>query len=78
MTVTSEPVDPALDNVTHRLGVALLPGRSVFPAALFGKPTPDAASQAEYVVVVGATPAAPPGELLLAQPEGTVWRRRAR
>jgi hypothetical protein len=78
VTVTSEPLDPALDNVTHRLGVALLPGRSVFPAALFGQPSPEAASQAEYVVVVGAAPGAKPGDLLLARPEGTVWRRTAR
>ena len=77
VTVTSEPLDSALDNTTHRLGVALLPGRAVFPAALFGTPSPEAASQAEYVVIVGLPPAAPPGELLLARPEGTVWRRRA-
>ena len=76
VTVTSEPVDASLDNMTHRLGVALLPGRSVYPAALFGNPRPDVASQAEYVVVVGAMPDRPPGELLLARPEGTVWRRK--
>jgi hypothetical protein len=78
VTVTSEPLNPALDNTTHRVGVALLPGRDVFPAALFDQPSPEAAAQAEYVVVVGAMPAVPPGEILLARPEGTVWRRRAR
>ena len=78
VTVTSEPLDPSLDNTTHRLGVALLPGRDVYPAALLGKPAPDLAARAEYVVVVGAAPALPPGELLLTRPEGTVWRRRAR
>ena len=78
VTVTSEPMDPFLDNMTHRAGVALLPGRSVYPAALFGLPRPDVASKAEYVIVVGAVPAEPPGDLLLARPEGTVWRRRTR
>jgi hypothetical protein len=77
VTVTSEPPDPSLDNMTHRLGVALLPGRSVYPAALFGKPSPEESARAEYVVVVGTAPQAPPGDLLLARPEGTVWRRRA-
>jgi hypothetical protein len=78
VTVMTEPFDPFLDNMTHRLSLALLPGRSVFPAALFGEPRPDLASQGEYVIVVGAVPAAPPGDLLLSRPEGTVWRRRAR
>jgi hypothetical protein len=78
VTVTTEPLDPFLDNMTHRLGVALLPGRSVLPATLAGEAVPAVASQSEYVVVVGGAPAAPPGDLLLARPEGTVWRRRAR
>lgn len=78
VTVTSEPSDPSLDNMTHRLGVALLPGRSVYAAALFGLPTPEVASRAEYVIVVGAAPAAPPGELLLERSEGTIWRRKPR
>jgi hypothetical protein len=76
VTVTSEPLNPALDNTTHRLGVALLPGRLVIPAALRGVPRPELAAQAEYVLVVGRQPATPPGDLLLACPEGTVWRRK--
>jgi hypothetical protein len=76
VTVTSEPLNPILDNTTHRLGVALLPGRDVIPAALMGASRPELAAQAEYVVVVGRPPATPPGELLLACPEGTVWRRK--
>lgn len=75
VTVTSEPPDPSLDNMTHRLGVALLPGRRVYAAALFGQPRPEVAAQAEYVIVVGTVPQAPPGDLLLARPEGTIWRR---
>ena len=76
VAVTSEPADAALDTDTHHLGVALLPGRLVIPAALWGTPRPDLARQAEYVVVIGKTPAAPQGDRLLACVEGTVWRRR--
>ena len=76
VTVTSEPVDAALDTDTHRLGVALLPGRLVIPAALWATSRPDLAQQAEYLVVVGKAPAAPQGDRLLACAEGTVWRRR--
>ena len=75
MTVTTEP--PSLDNMTERLGVALLPGRSMCAASLSEKAAPDIVSRAEYVVVVGGAPAAPPGDLLFARPEGTVWRKRA-
>lgn len=76
VTVTSEPADAALDTDTHHLGVALLPGRLVIPAALWGTSRPDLARQAEYVVVIGKTPAAPQGDRLLACAQGTVWRRR--
>jgi hypothetical protein len=75
VTVTSEPPDPALDTDAHHMGVALLPGRLVIPAALFGSARPDLARQAEYVVVVGGTPTAPPGDRLLTRKEGTLWRR---
>lgn len=76
VTVTSEPTDAALDTDTHHLGVALLPGRLVIPAALWGTSRPDLARQAEYVVVIGKTPEAPQGDRLLACAQGTVWRRR--
>jgi len=76
VAVTTEPVDPGLDTDTHHLGVALLPGRSVIPAALAGISRPDLVRQADYIVVVGRTPATPPGDRLLAHPEGTIWRRR--
>jgi hypothetical protein len=76
VTVVSEPPNAALDSDTHRMGVALLPGRLVIPAALFGVARPDLAQQADYVVVVGGTPSKPPGERLLTRPDGTVWRRR--
>lgn len=76
MTIVSEPPEPTLDTDYQHLGAALLPGRVVIPAALFGVPRPDLAKRADYVVVVGEMPAAPPGERLLRRPDGTVWRRR--
>lgn len=76
VTVTSEPSDPALDTDAQHMGVALLPGRLVIPAARFGVPRPDLAALADYLLVVGRPPAAPPGERLLESPAGTVWRRR--
>jgi hypothetical protein len=76
VTVVSEPPDATLDTDTHHMGVALLPGRLVIPAALSGVPRPDLARQADYVVVVGRPPSRPPGERLLTRRDGTVWRRR--
>ena len=74
--IRAEPPDPAKDSYLHRFGVALLPGRRVVPAALWGVPTPeDVQREAAYEVVVGKRPPTPPGELLLEIPEGTVWRR---
>ncbi len=76
VTVTSEPPDPVLDSGTHHMGVALLPGRVVLPAALFDLARPDLARQADYIVVVGRQPAEPPGNRLLSIQEGSVWSRR--
>lgn len=76
VTITSEPKDPALDTDTHRVGIALLPGRVVLPSASWGIPRPELARAADYVVIVGTMPAAVPGDLLLARPEGSVWRKR--
>jgi hypothetical protein len=74
--VRAEPPDPVKDSYLHRFGVALLPGRKVVPAALWGVPTPaDLQREAAYEVVVGVRPQTRPGELLLEVPEGTVWRR---
>ncbi|MGH9399828.1 MAG: hypothetical protein ACRD00_05635 [Thermoanaerobaculia bacterium] len=75
VTVTSEPPDPALDADLHHLAAALLPGRRLVPAALFGATRPDLARLADYVVVVGGTPAKPPGDRLLIRKDGSVWRR---
>lgn len=74
--VRLEPADPVNDSYLHRFGVGLLPGRRIVPAALWGVPTPaDLQREAEFEVVVGTKPQAPPGRLLLESPEGTVWRR---
>ena len=71
-----EPPNLTDDSYFHRFGVGLLPGRRIVPAALWGVPTPaDLQAEAEYEVVVGKKPQPPPGRLLLAIPEGSVWRR---
>jgi hypothetical protein len=77
VTVTSEPLDAVLDSDTHHMGVALLPGRIVVPATIFGQSRLDLARQADYIVVVGQQPAEPPGTRLLSLPEGSVWLRRS-
>ena len=76
VTVTSEPPDPRRDTESHHIGVALLPGREVVPAALWGAPRPDLAGRADYIVILGERPAVAPGRLLLESPRGTVWQRR--
>ena len=74
--VRSEPSDATNDSYLHRFGVALLPGRKILPAALWGVPTPpDVTRDAEYEVVLGRAPSHAPGRLLVEIPEGTVWRR---
>lgn len=75
--VRTEPVDPGTDSYLHRFAVALLPGRQILPAALWGVPTdPAGLVSADYEVVVGQTPSSPPGRLLVELPEGSIWRRR--
>jgi hypothetical protein len=71
-----EPPDPAVDTYLHRFAVALLPGRRVLPAALWGAPAPELEREADYLVVLGPRPTEPPGELLLQTPAGSVWRRK--
>jgi hypothetical protein len=76
VVVRREPPDTTIDMYFHRFGVALLPGRRIVPAARWGvASTPEVLRDAEFEVVVGRTPARAPGRLLLATPEGTVWRR---
>ena len=74
--IRTEPPDHVKDFYLHRFGVALLPGRRVVPASLWGVPTPaDLQQEAAYEIVLGKRPQTPPGTLLLEIPEGTVWRR---
>jgi hypothetical protein len=76
VAVRIEPPDPDANSYLHRFAVALLPGRKIVPAALWGTPTePGPLREAEYEIVVGREPAAPVGRLVLAIPEGTVWKR---
>ena len=76
VVIRSEPPDANSDSNLHRFGVALLPGRKIRPAALWGVPTsPDVTRDAEYEIVLGRAPSHAPGRLLLEIPEGTVWRR---
>jgi hypothetical protein len=73
----TEPPDPVQETWYHRLAVSLLPGRRILPAALYGHfVSEEVWRDAEFMVIVGARPAQPPGDLLLEAPEGSVWRRR--
>jgi hypothetical protein len=75
--VRTEPPDARMETFYHRLAVSLLPGRRDFPAAersVFA--TSESLRDAEYAIVVGPPPKDPPGELLLQDPNGSVWRRR--
>jgi hypothetical protein len=68
--------DPTADTYLHRFAVGLLPGRKIVPAALWGVATgPGPLREADYEIVVGQRPPAPVGRLVLAIPEGTVWKR---
>jgi hypothetical protein len=76
VVVRVEPPDATNDSYVHRFAVALLPGRKIIPAALWGVPAPpEMLRDADYEVVVGSAPSTPPGRLLLSIPEGGVWKR---
>ena len=76
VVIRTEPPDPTNNSYLHRFGIALLPGRKIVPAALWGVPTsPDLLRDAEYEVVVGEMPSVRPGRLLLKISEGSVWKR---
>jgi len=74
--VRAEPPDVWTDTYLHRFAVALLPGRAIRAAALWGVPTERGDREAEYTIVVGRLPSPPPGRLLLEIREGTVWRSK--
>jgi hypothetical protein len=76
VVVRAEPPNPTTDSYLHRIGVALLPGRRIVPAALWGVSTaPEVLREADYEIVVGKAPPSPAGRLLISTPEGGVWRR---
>lgn len=76
MAARHEPLDAYKDTYFYYYAVALLPGRRVLPAAMWGAATDPASwNAADYFVIAGSRPASPPGELLLESPNGTVWRR---
>ena len=63
-------------DMSYRFAVALLPGRTILPAVSGGQPfPPERASAAEFVVLVGGTPADRPSETIVATPDGAVWRQ---
>ena len=76
-TVVAEPRDAARETSLYEAAVALLgsEGRRVLPAAQWGAFTPGHELEAEYVLVIGPPPPAPPGVLVAAVPGGTVYRR---
>ena len=69
VVVVTEPRDPVRDEYLQRFGIALLPQARLVPPG--GKDF-----DADFVVVVGARPATPPGELVFDSPQGSLWRGR--
>ena len=70
----SEPRNAVRETSLHRMAVALLPGRKVWPAALWNNPT-HLEGEADLLIVAGGKPALPLGRLLLETPWGSVWQR---
>jgi hypothetical protein len=76
VVVRAEPPNPTTDSYLHRIGVALLPGRRIVPAALWGVSSPpDQLVDADYEIVVGPVASSPGRRLVLSTPEGSLWRR---
>jgi hypothetical protein len=76
VVVRVEPPDASTDTYFHRFAIALLPGRKIVPAALWGVPTaPEVLGEADYEIVVGAATSSPGRRLVLSTPEGSVWKR---
>ncbi len=75
VAIRSEPRNPDLESSLFQNGIALLNGRKVLPAALWGHPVPEIEKQADFVIVVGPKPPFPPGTLLFESPDGSLWRR---
>lgn len=78
VTVVAEPRDPVRETALYDAAVALLPPRRTLPAAEWDSFTPRYELEAEYVLVFGPRPAAPPGTLLADLPGGFAYRRPRR
>ena len=76
VSVVCAPRDFERETELHREAVALLPGRKVIPAAVWGTPT-YADEQAEFLIVAGPNHARERGTALFETPLGSVWRRPA-
>ena len=76
VVVRTAPTNLTNDMYLHRFGVALLPGRKIVAAALWGVPSaPEEIEAAEWEVVVGKAESSPGRRLVLEAPEGSVWKR---
>ena len=74
--VRTEPAEARMETFYHRIAISLLPGRRDHAAALRGVFTPpDTFRDAEYLILVGPMPKEAPGELVLRDANGSVWRR---
>lgn len=76
VSVVCAPRDFSRETELHREAVALLPGRKVIPAAVWGTPT-YADEQAEFLIVAGPHHARERGTALFETPFGSLWRRPA-
>ena len=77
--VRTEPANSPFQTLFQRLGVALLPDRRSRPDPVPGLPvSADWPREADYLIVVGAAPPDPGGEIVLETANGTVRRRRTR
>jgi hypothetical protein len=76
VVVRTAPTDLNNDMYLHRFGVALLPGRKIVAAALWGVPSAgEEIDAANWEVVVGKAVSSPGRRLVLSAPEGSVWKR---
>lgn len=75
VVLVAEPRDAVRETALHNYAVALLADRRVLPSAAWDAFTPQYEAEAEYVIVLGPTPARAPGALVGTFEGGTVWRR---
>lgn len=72
----TQPPDAIQETYFHRFAISLLPGRRILPSAFYGGfVQAEVWKDAQFMIIVGPRPGAPPGTLVLETPDGTVWRR---